>query len=112
MTLNLADQGIPSEANEVIIFATLRSGTMNNDREGLFDVTVPDTDNGPITRSIFFRTYNQGSWSFNSEYFTLPIGSSRTVTAQVKTAATGGNFEAAVTVVGYKVPPSHGWPLG
>lgn len=101
ITLDLTKQNVPADATEVIIYAYVRSGNMGSDVDGSLDITS-NTGTGLITKSVFFHTFYQSAWSFNSEHISLPIGASHTVTAKVKTTATGSNFLAAVQVVGYK----------
>ena len=55
---------------------------------------------GGMQRKISFRTYPQHSWSYGSNYFTMPIGADRKVMAQIKVQATG-NIKAFVQIVGY-----------
>ena len=94
--LDLTKHKVPSHATSVLVFARVRTGYMKGDLDGEVRVT-----SGQSLRRLFFHSYHQGAWSYNSDYFVLPIASDRIVRARVITSATG-NFQAAVQVVGYE----------
>lgn len=94
--IKLSDYNVPSCATEVVIYARVRCGHMKGDHDG--NVIV---ESGGMVRKLFFHTYHQGAWSFNSDYFTMPISTNaRTITTYLQIFATG-NFAATVQVVGY-----------
>ena len=96
VTLDLTKHKVPSHATSVLVYARVRSGYVKGDLDGEVLVT-----SGQSIRRLFFHTYHQSAWSYNSDYFVLPIASDRIVRAKVITEA-NGNFQAAVQVVGYE----------
>ena len=95
-TLDLAEHKVPAYATGVVVFARVRCGWMATN-PGNGEVSVKS---GGIKRNLYFTTYKQDAWSFSSNYFTLPIGPVRSVTAEVSTKGRG-NFKAAVQIIGY-----------
>lgn len=88
---------VPAHAKEVIIYARVRCGYMRRSGDG--ELVVKSE---PYERKLFFHLYRQNAWSFNSDYFTLPISEDRTIQAYVRVPSnSAGNFVASVTIVGY-----------
>ena len=102
ITLNLYDYDVPNYATSVVVYSYVKSGYVGADVDGSLNVES-NTDTGKILRKVFFHTYSQSAWAFNSEHLTLPIGPSHSITAKVDTTAKLSNFLAAVQVVGYEI---------
>lgn len=98
VTLKLGRHKVPAHATEVIVYAQVRCGSMNRDVDGQLII-----ESEPYSRVLFFHSYRQNAWTFNSEYFTLPVSADRKIQARVRTIARG-NFRAYVRIVGYTSP--------
>ena len=97
VTLDLTKHKVPSHATSVLVYARVRSGYVKGDLDGEVLVT-----SGQSIRRLFFHTYHQSAWSYNSDYFLLPVADDFMVTARVVTNGSGKNFQAAVQVIGYE----------
>lgn len=98
VTVDLTTHKVPNSAVDVIVYVRVGTGYITT-------ITIGDliVQSGDFTDNLFLRTYNQGAITFNSDYFTLPISASRTITAKVVTevALGSGAFFAELQVVGY-----------
>lgn len=95
--MKLTEHKVPAHAKEVIVYARVRCGYMKQDVDG--EIII---ESAPYKRMLYFHTYKQSAWSFNSDYFTLPISEDRTVRAYVQAPPnSAGNFVASVKIVGY-----------
>ena len=97
----MRNEGVPQNAYEVIVYATVRTGRnidINSNGELVVSVNIP---NGRIERKLFLRVYDQGSWSYNSENIALPVGPglAREIVAELKAA---GDPVASIQIVGYR----------
>lgn len=98
--MDLRANNVPECASEVIIYARVASGWIDDGyTEGNLIVK-----SGSVQRKLYFRTLKQSAYSYNSEYFTMPISENRIATAKIVTDTlkiTSSNFKADVQVVGY-----------
>ena len=102
VTINLAKEGVPSNAYQVIVYATIESGY--NSRSSLADLEVSTTTlNGVIKRKLFCHVYNQDAWSYNSENISLPVAVGHTLDVIALLNGPGGNdnFSGSVQIVSY-----------
>ncbi len=104
LTLDVKNEGVPEDADEVIVYAKLRTGnngSTGEDGELVVSVTIP---NGRIERKLFCYTYPQSAWSYNSENIALPVGAgpglARQIAAELK--AKGNGVFGSVQIVGYR----------
>ena len=54
--MSLSALEIPLDAKEVIVYAYVKCGAMNEDRDGSLELSS-DTTVGTITRRLFFHSY-------------------------------------------------------
>ena len=102
VTINLAKEGVPSDAYRVIVYATIESGH-NSRSTNTSELEVSTTTfNGVIKRKLLYKLYDQQAWSYNSENMSLPIAVGHTLDVTALLNGPGGkNFTASVQIVGY-----------
>ena len=98
----MRNEGVPTDAYEVIVYAKLRTGyNPNKDEDGelVVSVTIP---NGRIERKLFCHIYPQNAWSYNSENIALPVGTglARQIVAELR--ADGSYVAGSIQIVGYR----------
>ena len=98
--MDLNNKKVPKYATEAIVFAFVRTGGANADVDGDLIITS-DTSTGQITKRVFYHSFDQGAWSYNSENLIIPIGESRKLQVKIHPIP-NGNFEAGLEVVGYR----------
>ena len=101
VTINLITENVPSDACEVIVYAYVKTGTGSGDRDGAFRFSTI-TKQGRIERDLFFHTYSQNAWSYNSENIVLPVGEEKVVHAAIDRATTSPGLACQAKVVGYR----------
>ncbi len=102
LTLDVTNEGVPTDAKEIIVYAKLRTGNNGSTEDGelVVSVTIP---NGRIERKLFCYTYPQSAWSYNSENIALPVGAGPGLARQITAVlnAKGDNVFGSVQIVGY-----------
>ena len=87
-----------------MVFAKLLSGnTVNSRLDSLLNVYLQNANGrNQDERGLFYRTFNQVAWSFNSENMVLPINNnSRAIRAVLDGTFPTANFAATVKIHGY-----------
>lgn len=99
VSLDLKANNVPECAKEVIIYARVSTGWI---AEGYSEGNLI-VQSSLVKRQLYFRTYQQSAFSYNSEYFTMPISFDRRATAKIVTSKriASDNFKADVQVVGF-----------
>ncbi|CAB4023198.1 Hypothetical predicted protein [Paramuricea clavata] len=111
MKMDVENEGVPSHASEVIVYAKIRTGWVqgkDEDGELVLSVTGP---NGKIERRLFCHVYEQSAWAYNSENISLPVepgacatgSKGKEITATLEVGAQGGGIIASIQMVGYRV---------
>ena len=106
LTLQLAQENVPEQAYQVVIYATFANGHYkpgNEPGEMIVSTTIP---NGIIERKLYCYLYDQSAWSYNSENIALPVGSDNrvvNVTLNLPESTSGSYYIASVQVVGYSM---------
>ena len=103
VTINLAKEGVPSDAYRVIVYATIESGYNSRTPETTELEVSTTTFNGIIKRKLFCHVYDQGSLSYNSENISLPVAVGHTLNVIALLNGPGGNdnFSGSVQIVSY-----------
>lgn len=68
-----------------------------------FHAFSTSTSHGLIERKLYFCSYSQDAFSYNSENIALPVGTERVVRAKVD-RSTGHHVVCHVKVIGFKRP--------
>lgn len=106
LTLQLAQENVPEQAYQVVIYAVFASGSYapgNAPGEMIVSTTIP---NGVIERKLYCYVYDQSAWSYNSENIALPVGPDNRVVnvkLNVPEFTSGSHYIASVQVVGYSM---------
>ena len=105
ISIDIAKDGVPIEAYEVILYVYVRSGKLGGQYDGYF-IFSTSTTNGNIERFLYFRTYEQEAYSYNSESIYLPVGKERIVSAKIDSRRNNPRLTCKVQVIGYRKPPT------
>ena len=101
--INLDTAGVPKDASAVIVYAIVQSGYIENATSGALVLTWK-THHGTMERRLFYRTYKQDSWSYNSENMTIPVAdmTTRCIEAYIDgPPLNGDSFKATVQLVSF-----------
>ena len=104
--IDIAHAGVPDAASDIVVFAKIRSGnTLNDKKDSILNVRLLDVNgNKQDERDLFYRTFSQSAWSFNSENMVFPIQSdSKSIRAKLEGTFPSKNFAATVRVYGYYI---------
>ena len=96
---------VPSDAKEVLIFATISTGHFSNAEDKVGYMTMW-TSNGPLKyeKYLSYHMYPQNAWSTNSDNMFFPVTPNKTLHLSFDTLIPedGGKF-INVYVTGYRI---------
>ena len=102
MKIDISKEGVPCYANEVIIYAYVRSGYAKERNKYGHITFASNYTHGTMEKFLFYFTYDQPAISFNSENISLPVAKERYIYAKMDPPPSE-NFISRVKVIGYKL---------
>ena len=104
MTLKKA--GVPENADEVVVFSYIQTGYLQASGSNFVVLDLLNNkDDVTDQRKLFYKTYDQTAWSYNSENIVFPLepGVSSCVRVQFQGFTSDEHFAAYVHLTGYYI---------